>query len=159
MARRTKVVTISTADRDKGKQFYLTEMDADSGERFCGRALLALSRGGFDLPDGVFENGWAGLVSMMPLLLVVGLRALHGAQWAEIEPLLDEMMNCVKFQPPGMAGNTDLLQPLFPGSHSQIEEISTRWMLRKEVVQLHAGFSLADALPTSGAPAAEPQPA
>lgn len=148
MGRRTAVITITDPGRDKGKQFVLTEMFADQGERWVYRTLLALSRGGIDLPPGIFERGFAGFAELLPYLLVVGLRALHGAQWAELEPLLDEMMECIKFQPPGTNGNPQLLQPLFPGHNCQIEEIGTRAMLRKEVLQLHAGFSLADAFST-----------
>lgn len=149
MARRTQFVTITAPGRDKGKQFLITEMSADQGERWAYRTLLALSRGGIDLPPGVFERGFAGLAEMLPYLLVIGLRALHGAQWTEIEPLLDEMMSCVQFQPPGTNGNPQLLQALFPGHNCQIDEVATRMQLRKEVLQLHAGFSLADAFSTS----------
>lgn len=149
MGRHTKVVTISASGRDKGKSFVITEMDADKGERWALRALLALSRGGIEVPPGLFEQGWIGLANMLPYALVMGLQSLHGSQWAEVEPLLDEMMECIRFKPPG-SNDERLLQPLFPGSGSQIEEIATRLHLRKEVLQLHMGFSWADALSTSG---------
>lgn len=149
MPRHTRVVTITAAGRDKGKQFHLQEMDADRGERWALRALLALSRGGIEVPEGLFDQGWSGLAGVLPYALVIGLKSLHGSQWSEVEPLLDEMMECVKFIPPGWGQNELLLQPLSPGSDYQIEEIATRLHLRKEVLQLHINFSLADALSTS----------
>lgn len=150
MSRHTKVVTITAPGRDRGKVFVITEMDADKGERWALRTLFALSRGGIEVPPGMFDQGWIGLANLMPYVLVIGLRSLHGAQWLEVEPLLDEMMECVRWSPPGTNQREDLLQTIHPGAASQIEEISTRFHLRKEVLQLHMGFSLADALSTSG---------
>lgn len=138
-------VTITAEGRDRGKAYHLTEMPADQGERWAFRALLALSRGGIDLPPGIFDGGFAGLATLMPYLLVVGLKALHGAQWVEFEPLLDEIMSCVQYAPPGNAP----LQPLFPGVNSQIEEVATRVKLRREVLQLHINFSQLGSLSTS----------
>lgn len=145
MARREKTVAITAEGRDRGKSFVIREMPADQGERWAYRALLALSRGGIELPPGLFERGWAGLAEMMPYFLVIGLRALNGAQWAEVEPLLEEMMACIQYKPPANAP----LQQLFPGENCQIEEIATRAQLRKEVFQLHLNFSLAEAFPTT----------
>lgn len=146
MSRKEKTVTITAEGRDRGKAFFLTEMPADQGERWAFRTLLALSRGGIDLPPGIFDGGFAGLSTMLPYFLVIGLKSLHGAQWAEVEPLLDEMMLCVQWKPPGGAP----LQPLFPGVNCQIEEVATRVKLRQEVLQLHVNFSVADSLSTSG---------
>lgn len=152
MARKELRVTITAEGRDRGKMFVLREMPADQGERWAFRTLLALSRGGIDLPQGMFDGGFAGLATMLPYFLVIGLRSLHGAQWNEFEPLLEEMMGCVQYQPPGGAP----VQQLFPGENSQIEEVATRVKLRQEVVQLHVGFLLADALATSGTPPSAP---
>lgn len=149
MARHTKAVTITAQGRDKGKTFVLTEMDAWQGVKFSMRALLALSRGGIEVPPGLFDQGWIGLASMMPYVIVIGLKSLHGAQWAEVEPLVDELAKCIKFQPPGCAGRPDMLQEIFPDPNSQFEESATFYNLLKEVAQLHLGFSLADALSTS----------
>lgn len=150
MARHTKIVTIRAKGRDAGKSFVLTEMDADKGERWAFRTLLALSRGGIEVPQGMFDQGWIGLAGLMPYVLVVGLQSMHGAQWAELQPLLDEMMECVKYKPPGVPNDERLYQELFEGASSQIEEISTRMHLRKEVLELHMGFSVAGALSNSG---------
>ena len=152
MARRTKRVT-ATEGRDRGKIFTLKEMPADQGEAWAIRCLLALSRGGIDLPPGMFEKGFSSLAGVLPYILVIGLKSLHGAQWIEFVPLLDEMMACVRYQPPGTAPE----QELFFGENSQIEEIATRIKLRQEVLELHLGFSMADTLSSSGDP--EPPPA
>lgn len=141
MARRTKTVTITSEGRDKGKAFLITEMDAWSGEKWSYRALLALSRGGFELPPGIFEAGMAGLAAMVPYLVVIGFRSLHAARWEELETLLDEMMTCVKYQPPQLGVEA---QDIRTGVNSQIEEIRTRVELRKEVLMLHISpFDLA----------------
>lgn len=141
MARREKLVTITSEGRDKGKTFKLTEMSADQGERWSYRTLLALSRGGFELPPGIFDAGMAGLAAIVPYLVVIGFRSLHAARWEELEVLLDEMMACVKYTP-GIVGVPD--QELIAGVNSQIEEIRTRVELRKEVLMLHVSpFDLA----------------
>lgn len=152
--RKQKVVTITTEGRDKGKMFKLTEMSADQGEKWAYRALLALSRGGMNLPAGVFDNGMAGLASVVPYLVLIGLRSLNHAQWAEIEPLLDEMMTCVKYQPP-QAGLE--AQEIVSGINSQIEEIRTRVELRKMVLELHVDPSLAAVFQTSEEPPEPPK--
>lgn len=116
-------------------------MSSWEGERWAFRALLALSRGGFELPPGIFESGMAGLAAIVPYLVVIGFRALHAARWEELEILLDEMMGCVKYKPP----QADLMpQDLRNDATSQIEEIRTRVELRKEVLMLHVSpFDLA----------------
>lgn len=143
---------IITPGRDRGKVFEIREMPADQGERWALRMLLALSRGGIEVPEGMFAGGWAGLANMWPYLLVIGLRSMHGAQWVEIEPLLDEMMGCVQWCPPGNAPP----QPIFAGEDSQIEEVVTRIELRKAAIELHLGFSLAGDQSISESPPPSP---
>ena len=139
--RRTKLVTITSEGRDKDKTFLITEMSSYTGEKWAYRTLLALSRGGFELPDGIFDAGMSGLAPMVPYLLVIGFRSLHAARWEELETLLDEMMSCVQYKPPQI----DLVaQDLRNDANSQVEEIRTRVELRKEVLMLHvAPFDLA----------------
>lgn len=146
--RKEKLITITDEGRDKGKMFRLTEMPADQSEKWAFRSLLALSRGGFDLPPGIMDAGMAGLAAVVPYLIIVGLRSLNGTNWAELEPLLDEMMSCVKYQPPGPVP----AQELFPGANAQTEEIKTRVMLRKEILELHVDPSLAAVFQTSEVP-------
>jgi hypothetical protein len=131
---RTKLVTITSEGRDQGKTFLITEMSSYHGEKWAYKALLALSRGGFELPPGIFDSGMSGLASIVPYLMVIGFRSLHAARWEEVEILLDEMMACVKYKPPQDALPAVELRN---DSTSQIEEIKTRVELRKEVLMLH----------------------
>jgi hypothetical protein len=146
MARNTKVIQITAQGRDRGKTFVLKEMPADQGERWAFRMLLALAGAGAKLPDGALESGMAGLAVTMPAFIAVGVRSLAGLKYDDVGPLLDEMMECVAYQPPGNLP----AQGLLTGEYSQIEEIGTRLQLRYEVLQLHVGFSLAGSESTTG---------
>jgi hypothetical protein len=124
--------------RDHGKVFVITELPADQAEWWATRALLALTNAGAELPAGVAEAGMAGLA-------VMGVNALSRLHPADVKPLLDEMMACVKYvHRPGTPP-----QEIFDGEESQIEEVATRVELRKAVLELHLGFSEADAPQTT----------
>jgi hypothetical protein len=133
--RKTKDITIEAEGRDNGKVFKITEMPSEKAEKFAARALLALLRSGMQIPDEVAGAGLRGLAA-------VGVTAFSRVDldWSTIEPLLDEMMTCVLIYPP-----TAGLPPRKPIS-DDIEEISTRITLRREVLELHLGFSIADKL-------------
>lgn len=150
MARREKRVTISDGtaqtNRDYGKTFIIREMSADAGEWWAIRALIVLGNASLSMPTGVLESGMAGLAAMEQLkgaasaLFLMGLRTLPGVDAKALKPLLDEMMSCVTYQPPGAYP----AQALHAGEMSQIDEIKTLLTLRAEVLELHMGFSLAD---------------
>lgn len=135
MARRTKSITIEGGadNRDAGKTFVLTEMPADQAERWATRALLQLAAAGVEMPDGAVGAGLAGFAEM-------SVQALDKIDYDKVEPLLDEMMGCVKYQP--LAAGVPP-QALLHGEASQIEEVSTRFTLRMEILKLHTGFSAA----------------
>jgi len=65
----------------------------------------------------------------------IGIRALSGLRWEEAKPLMDEMWECVQIQP-------DPTKPMIVRKlvEEDIEEISTRIKLRKEVFNLHVDF-------------------
>lgn len=141
--RRTKVVQIAegSADegapnhnRDFGKTYLLTEMPASQGQRWAMRGLLALGRANVDIPPGLADAGMAGWA-------VVGLRMLSSMSFADADSLLNELMGCVQVQP-------DPTNPLVARGlvENDIEEITTRVRLQKEVFELHQNFSVADAL-------------
>lgn len=147
MARKTNTITIAEYEKDKdgkattvlkqdyrdnGKTFLITEMPSDQGERWAIRALLALSNAGVNLPDGALQSGFAGFAS-------VGLEALGKLDYLVVEPLLDEMFDCVQF----VAGPGIPARALINGPGGDIEEIKTRVMLRMEVFKLHINFSTA----------------
>lgn len=142
----------ATDGRDAGKTFRITEMPADQAERWAMRALLAFANAGARLPDGVLDAGMAGVVASLPMLLVQGVRSLAGMKYEDVGSLLDEMMTCVAFVPPGVPQTF----PLMAGRASQVEEIRTRLQLRYEVLQVHMDPTLAAALQnwTASPPAA-----
>jgi hypothetical protein len=139
MARKIQRVVISAEGRDKGKTFVLTEMPADQAERWAIRAVLALAQSGAQVSDDALHAGLAGLAAM-------GVQALAGVRWEQLEPLLDEMFGCVRYEhKPGQPH-----QEIMGGINSQIEEVATRMSIRFALWELHLGFSLPEAPPTSG---------
>lgn len=140
MTRKTLRVTITDEGRDKGKTFSLNELPADQGERWFIRALLGLAQSGADISPEQLAGGAAAFAAL-------GVQALGGVAWPVLEPLLDEMFECVTYQPPDPRIP---VQSIFPGVNSQIEEVRTRFLLRVAVLELHIGFSLPGDTPTSG---------
>ena len=142
--RKVREYTVTEENRDFGKTFILTEWPADQAERWATRFLLALAKGGATLPAGALLAPSAGLAA-------VGLSMAANLNPDEALPLLDELMQCVTFQPTNTA-----LKPMkiLPGEGSQIEEVATRVKLKLAVLELHTGFSLPVAPLTSesGAP-------
>lgn len=139
--RKTKVVRAEHGrDLEAGRVFLITEMPAAQAEKFGARAWLAIAHSQVDIPEGFENAGWAGLA-------FVSLRALNGAPWAEVEPLMDEMMGCVRIIRDER--NPELVFPLL---QDEIEEVATRLLLRKEIIDLHTGFFTVGAPWTSGAP-------
>jgi hypothetical protein len=141
--RKTETVTIDFGERDRGKVFWLTEMPASQAEKWAARALSAAARSGVDLPPNVVELGFAGVV-------VVGIRALMAMNFADYEPLMDEMFNsCVAFVPDPKnmdvrrGGGAGIVGPMV---EDDIEDVATRVFLRERVFSLHVGFSLADGI-------------
>ena len=138
--RKTKLITIDKANRDNGKVYLLTEMAASQAEKWAARVFFAMAKSGIEIPDDTAQMGMAGMLHM-------GLSALGGIEWSLAEPLLDEMMTCIKkveqLVPQGLA----LVE-------NDIEEVGTRLQLRKELLQLHVDFSFAVEHSTSAVPAA-----
>jgi hypothetical protein len=124
----------ATELRDKGKRFKITEMPAMQAEKWAARFFLALAKSGIDIPSDIAQQGMAGVA-------IVALRTLGGVDWQLAEPLLDEMFKCVAIYLPNNATQT---RP--PTMQDDIEEVKTLWDLRKEVLELHLGFSIAEGL-------------
>lgn len=166
MPRRTKEVVITDEGRDKGKSFLLTEVGALQAEKWAIRAGLLAVQNGVDIRNPI--DGMAGLV------LAGVFTVLGGLKFSDLEPLLDEMLTCIQYRPdsrnPDIAKSM-VVRQLFP---DDIEEVQTLFRLRREVVELHLGFSIAAALstlqedsaattdssdiPTSPPPSARPSP-
>ena len=145
--RRTERLTIpgerseTSGNRDNGKTFILTEMDAYSGQDWALRALLALAASGAVLPDGALQGGWAGLAGF-------GYKALLQAPYGALRPLLDEMLAQVKYEHRGSDGKPTPPQPIMPGPNCCVEEIKTFLTLQAALFKLHVGFLPAGAPPT-----------
>ncbi len=140
MARKTKTIAIPQAEgnRDSGKTFLLTEMSAAQSEKWALRALGAIANSGMGIPPDVMRLG-------MGTLVAVGFKGLLTMQFDDAEPLLDEMMQCVVIVPDPK--NPNIVRPV---DDEDIEDISTRLMLRSEVFELHTGFSPAGFLSKFG---------
>jgi hypothetical protein len=141
MARKQITVTIDTQGRDFGKTFRLTEMPASQAEKWAMRAFLALAKSGVQIPNNIATSGLAGIAAL-------GLEALGGVDFADAESLMDEMFQCIACIP-------DLSRPTVVRAliEDDIEEISTRVKLRKEVFGLHVNFSMPAAGLTSSSTA------
>ncbi|MDN8598618.1 hypothetical protein Q0A17_04170 [Citrobacter sp. S2-9] len=128
MARKVQTVTISAEGRDKGKVFLITEMPASRAEKWALRALLAIGRGGVQLPEGIEKMGFAGIVSY-------GINLITQLPYEEAEYLLAEMFTCVQIMP-------DPARPQIVRAvqDDDIEEVATRITLRKEIFGLHSDF-------------------
>lgn len=130
MPRYTKTVVIDSKGRDKDKAFFITEQPSAQAEEWAFRVFMAMAKGGAQLPDNVQEQGFAGLMLM-------GLRSLlAGISFDDAKPLLDEMMSCVQVIP--NPAQPQIMRPLIA---EDIEEVTTRLRLRKEVFDLHTNFS------------------
>jgi hypothetical protein len=147
--RRTEKLTIpgvrseAHGERDNGKTFILTEMDAYRGQDWALRALLALAASGATLPAGAMTGGWAGLAGF-------GVTALLRAPYAELRPLLDEMLDQAKYEhKPGQPPQG--LRPDAAGN-CPVQEIKTFLTIQVALFKLHTGFSPADAPPNTEQP-------
>jgi predicted DNA-binding protein len=138
MARKTATITIEAEGRDKGKVFVLTELSASDAEDWAMRALFALMNAGVEVPDNLAEAGLAGVATM-------GMDALKRIPYEAAKPLMDTMKQCIKVK---LAVVRELIE-------DDIEEMSTWFYLRKQVLLLHMDFSMAAALSTLGQGAAE----
>ena len=152
--RKTQPVTITAEGRDKGKIFLLTEMAVVPAEKWATRVFLALIESGVDIPDHIVAAGMEGLASEEGVGAI--LRGILGGagkmRWNSVEPLLDEMLECVRVIPEPVA-NPDFSRALNLQAED-IEEVKTLFTLRKEILSLHTGFSFAAKPSTSKAPAA-----
>lgn len=133
--RKTEVYVVTKDNRDKGKRFIITEMPALRAEKWATRAMLALARSGVDIPTVT-----PGKPGGMGALALAGLQALQHLDFADAEPLMDEMMECVQIV--SDPKHPETARPLIDSGEEgdDIEEIETRVELRKRTLMLHVGF-------------------
>lgn len=126
-------ITITDDGRDLGKVFHIKEMSASQAEKWAMRALMIAARSGVDVGEAL-GAGMKGIA-------ILGVTSLMTMNFFEAEPLLDEMMTCVRIKPDPK--NRHVIRDLID---DDIEEILTRIKLRREVLNLHVDFSTAGAL-------------
>lgn len=133
--RKEKTVVIERG-RDKGKMFAIKELPASQVERWATRALFVMMNCGVEVPDNLLSAGLAGIAA-------IGIKSLTKVPYDLAEPLFDEMMTCIAIVP-------DPQQPMVkrgyggvgPMIEDDIEDVSTRLILRKAVFELHLDFFL-----------------
>jgi hypothetical protein len=140
--RKEITVIIDDEGRDKDKVFVIKEMPTFQAEKWAIRALLALAKSNVEIPEDIAGLGLQGVAAL-------GMRAFSGLSWADAEPLLDEMMTCVKIMPDPT--KPQVLRAVGLGGAEDIEEVATLLRLRKEAFNLHINFSLAESVSTSEA--------
>lgn len=128
MARKEIDITITDEGRDQGKVFHIKEMPAMQAEQWAMRALMAVARSGVDI--GQAASGG------MQALAYLGIEAITKVHFEDVKPLLDEMLDCVSVKP--NLKNLAIVRPLM---EEDIEEVQTLLQIRKEVLNLHLGFS------------------
>ena len=120
--RKTKIITIEKDNRDKGKTFLITEMDAERAEYLAFSILheIAMAKGQSETASGgmatLFAEGIDGIFKIPP---------------DRAKPIFDELMSCVQIKTPSIERN------LAPGD---ILEVTTRMRLKMEVIRLHIDF-------------------
>lgn len=130
MALKSKVVTITSDNRDKGKQFIITEMPAAKFEKWALKAITAMGRAGLAISDEVWEAGAGGLA-------VQGFKSIVKMDYEDAQELMDLMFECFTIQPDP---SKDYKRSL---TDTDIEEIATRLKLRAEWWELQTGFQIA----------------
>jgi hypothetical protein len=133
---RNKIVPIPTPgpgereNRDAGRSYLITEMPALKAERWARHAIGAMSRQDLNVRE---EFGKLGMLGFY----LLGLQALAGGDMPAVDELMDEMLTCIK-----IIESPTVLRPL--GGDGDIWEVSTIYLLRKELIELHMGFTFAE---------------
>lgn len=143
-----------TTGRDQGKVFVVHEWPAIRAEKWGWRMVCALKgTAGYiplDIEENIAQHGMVGVA-------IRGLNAFLQApvRFEDIEPLLDEMLTCVRMvRDPA---RPDIETELVP--EMDITDVKTLGWLRGEVLRVHTGFSLAEALLRLTSAIKEPAPA
>jgi hypothetical protein len=128
-----------TEGRDAGKTFHVKEWPCIKTEHWIMRVVLGLGKAGVEIPLEILQLG-AGPTAYAIASQVVKLPAEEGIK------LADELMNCVTIV------EQRLTRKLID---EDIEDVSTRLLLKGEVLKLLFGFFVPAASQTS-VPAASP---
>lgn len=125
MALNNKVITIEKG-RDAGKMFVVTEMPVTKADNWAMRAMFALANAGIDIGEVSPAMGMMG-IGQVAIKALANIRADVGI------PLLNELLDCAEIIPSG--GNARQIE-----MDSDIQDITTLLLLRKEALVIHIGF-------------------
>lgn len=138
---RKKEVVVSPYGRDAGRHFLITEASAMAAEKWSWRLFLAVKGTSAEVPS---EYAAYGIVEVARR----GINAFLASdiEMAKLEPLLDEMMDCVKIvRDPSVIDpvtGMPLATPMI--TSDDIQEVQTLGWLRSEVLRIHTNFSVID---------------
>ncbi|WP_270425575.1 hypothetical protein [Klebsiella variicola] len=157
MARKSIIFTVEANNRDKGKQFKITEMPASKADSWAMQLAFAVLSAGITVPDNMLSALRTGLspepkeedsearalyesvmATGMAGLAKWGISSLAKIPYAQSKPLMDELLSCVSF-----IGGNGIETPLT--ADGQVEEVSTLLRLRIEAFKLHIAFVAATA--------------
>lgn len=127
--------------RDKGKHFMLTELSALEASRWAWRMALAVKGTTAQVPVEFVGMGYVGVA-------IRGINAFLAADVdpARLMPLLDEMLNCVtRIHDPQNAPEIDAPLILEGDMPDILDMVTIEW-LRAEVLSMHVGFSVTEAI-------------
>ena len=123
-----KTVTVIINDGGDDKTFILTRLSARETEDWALQAFFAMANAGVEVPDDVRSLGFAGIAT-------IGLQALGKIAYEKAKPLLDKMLECIAIVPDSKKPN--VFRALID---SDVEDVTTYLLLRKEVFALHTDF-------------------
>lgn len=121
---------IEGENRDAGKTFIVREVDAVQAEEWGVRALMAVGTSGIQIPQELLSLG----VLAIPL---IGYQVFLGAKEEAVLPLWREMLSACIF-----VKHSETNVQAF--KRSDVEEVSTLLELRKIILELHTGFTIAE---------------
>lgn len=133
---KTKIVEIpiptegQRPNRDAGRRYLLEEMPVLKAEKWARRAIGAMSRQDLDVREEMKKLGFLGFY-------LLGLQALAGGDMDAVDGLMEEMLPCIKIYE-----SDTFARPV--GADGDFWELSTVYQLRKELIELHMGFTFAE---------------
>ena len=123
--RKEKIFTVEKG-RDAGKTFVVREMPVIQADRWAQRALFSMAKAGIDAHGMDFNNGMLGMAKF-------AFQAIGGIDPDVGGELLDELLTCVQIIPTGGTARPMVIE-------SDIDDVKTLYVLRKEALMLHIDF-------------------
>lgn len=123
--RKEKTFTVETG-RDAGKTFLIREMPVIQADRWAQRALFAMAKSGMDAQNLDLTSGMLGMAKF-------AFQAIGGIDPDVGGELLDELLTCAQIIPGGGIARPIVLD-------SDIEDVKTLYILRKEALMIHIDF-------------------